>query len=74
MREEIEIAPRRYSRVQRIERRSRGSGINPRSRHLRTVLEFKTYRAARARLLSFDAWSSARYAASYGRCREDRLP
>jgi len=46
-----------------------------RLRHFFTVFfAFTPYRAARDRVLSCDAWNSARSTASCGRCREERLP
>lgn len=36
------------------------SAVEPRWRHFAVVLAFKPWRAARARVLSCDAWSSAR--------------
>jgi hypothetical protein len=55
------------------------SAVPVRPRHLATVFGFSPWRAARARVLSCDAWSSARgarleHAASFGLSHEDLLP
>ena len=50
------------------------SEVEERLRHFGTVLAFRPYRVAKARVLSCDAWSSARTRGVVRGAREDLLP